>query len=231
MPTYNIIGDIHGRTNWKELVDEDCINVFVGDYFDPYTFIPFVELQHNFQEIIDLKKRLPDKVIMLYGNHDYEYLPGITEESSRYDSLNASKITNLLTENETMFYGVAYAIEESYIVTHAGITKPWIRKYLPEAIDYLPSKMAEAINTLWLNNKSAFGFRENAEPFDYYGESIDHSPIWVRPISLGHCNIYKRTNVIQIVGHSHVQTITEDDNAIFVDCLGTSTKSKRITVE
>lgn len=231
MPTYNIIGDIHGRTNWKELVDEDCINVFVGDYFDPYTFIPFVELQHNFQEIIDLKKRLPDKVIMLYGNHDYEYLPGITEESSRYDSLNASKITNLLTENETMFYGVAYAIEESYIVTHAGITKPWIRKYLPEAIDYLPSKMAEAINTLWLNNKSAFGFRENAEPFDYYGESFDHSPIWVRPITLGYCNIYKRTNVIQIVGHSHVQTITEDDNAIFVDCLGTSTKSKRITVE
>ena len=231
MPTYNIIGDIHGRTNWKGLVDEDCINVFVGDYFAPYTFIPFFELQRNFQEIIDLKKRMPDKVILLYGNHDYEYLPGITEESSRYDSLNASKITNLLTENESLFYGVAYAIGESYIVTHAGITKPWIRKYLPEAIDYLPGKMAEAINTLWLNNKSAFGFRENAEPFDYYGESIGHSPIWMRPISLGYCNIYKRTNVIQIVGHSHVPTITEDDNAIFVDCLGTRAKSKRITVE
>lgn len=231
MPTYNIIGDIHGRTNWKGLVSEDFINIFVGDYFDPYTFIPFVELQHNFQEIIDLKKRLPDKVILLYGNHDYEYLPGITEESSRYDSLNACKITNLLTENESLFYGVAYAIGESYIVTHAGITKPWIRKYLPEAIDYLPSKMADAINTLWLNNKSAFGFRENAEPLDYYGESIDHSPIWVRPISLGYSNIYKRTNVIQIVGHSHVTTITEDDNAIFVDCLGTRAKSKRITVE
>lgn len=231
MTTYNIIGDIHGRTNWKGLFNEDFINIFVGDYFDPYTFIPFIELQHNFQEIIDLKKRLPDKVILLYGNHDYEYLPGITEESSRYDSLNASKITNLLTENESLFYGVAYAIGESYIVTHAGITKPWIRKYLPEAIDYLPGKMADAINTLWLNNKSAFGFRENAEPFDYYGESIDHSPIWVRPISLGYCNIYKRTNVIQIVGHSHVPTITEDDNTIFVDCLGTRAKSKHITLE
>ena len=112
-----------------------------------------------------------------------------------------------------------------------GITKPWIRKYLPEAIDYLPGKMAEAINALWLTNKSAFGFRENAEPFDYYGESIDHSPIWVRPISLGYCNIYKRTNIIQIVGHSHVPTITEDGNAIFVDCLGTRAKSKRITLE
>ena len=162
---------------------------------------------------------------------DYEYLPGIIEESSRYDSLNANKITNLLAENESMFYGVAYAIGESYIVTHAGITKPWIRKYLPEAIDYLPGKMAEAINTLWLNDKSAFGFRANADPFDFYGESIDHSPIWVRPISLGYSNIYKRTDVIQIVGHSKVKTITEDLNAVFVDCLESVTKSKRINLD
>ena len=90
MPTYNIIGDIHGRTNWKGLVNEDFINIFVGDYFDPYTWIPFYELQQNFQEIIDLKKQLPDKVVLLYGNHDYEYLPSISEESSRYDFLNAN---------------------------------------------------------------------------------------------------------------------------------------------
>ncbi len=231
MPTYNIIGDIHGRPSWKDLVDETCVNIFVGDYFDPYTPIPFVELLHNFQEIIDLKQKQPDKTILLYGNHDYEYLPGITEKSSRHDSLNASKITELLTENESLFYGVAYAIGESYIVTHAGITKPWVRKYLPEAIGFLPSEMAEAVNALWLGDKAAFGFRKNADLFDFYGESIEHSPIWVRPISFGYCNIYKKTNVIQIVGHSHVQTITEDENAIFVDCLGTTTKSKRITLD
>lgn len=231
MPTYNIIGDIHGRTNWKELVDEDCINIFVGDYFDPYTWIPFVELKCNFQEIIDFKQKHPDKVVLLYGNHDYEYLPGISEESSRYDFLNASKITKLLTENESSFHGVAYAIGERYIVTHAGITKPWVEKYLPEAIDFLPSKMTEAINTLWLNDKDAFGFRNNADFGDFYGESVGHSPIWVRPVSLRYCNIYKRTDVIQIVGHSKVKTITEAINAIFVDCLGTTTQSKRITLE
>ena len=231
MPTYNIIGDIHGRTNWKELVDEDCVNIFVGDYFDPYTWIPFIELQQNFQEIIDLKKRLPENVILLYGNHDYEYLSGISEESSRYDFLNANKITKLLIENESLFHGVAYAIGERYIVTHAGITKPWIRKYLPEALDFLPSKMAEAVNTLWLNDKSAFGFRNNADFGDFYGESVEHSPIWVRPVSFGYCNIYNRTDVIQVVGHSKVKTITEDGNAIFVDCLETVAKSKRITLE
>jgi hypothetical protein len=228
MPTYNIIGDIHGRTNWKELVDEDCINIFVGDYFDPYTWTPFFKLQQNFQEIIDLKKQLPDKVVLLYGNHDYEYLPGISEESSRYDALNAPKIAKLLTENESLFHGVAYAIGERYIVTHAGISKPWVRRYLPEAIDYLPSKLAEAINALWRNNKSAFGFRGNADFGDFYGESVEHSPIWIRPNSLRYCNIYKRTDVVQIVGHSKVDTITEDINAVFVDCLEMVTKSKRI---
>ena len=231
MPTYNIIGDIHGRTNWKELVNEDFINIFVGDYFDPYTSIPFVELQQNFQEIIDFKKNHPDKVVLLYGNHDYEYLPHISEQSNRYDYLNVSKITKLLTENESLFYGAAYAIGERYIVTHAGITKPWVEKYLPEAIDYLPNKLAEAINTLWLNNKSAFGFMENTNWLDRKGECVEHSPIWVRPISFGDSNIYNSTDVFQIVGHSKVKTITENGNAIFVDCLVTTTQSKQITLE
>ena len=35
MATYNIIGDIHGRTCWKELVQDDFVNIFVGDYLDP----------------------------------------------------------------------------------------------------------------------------------------------------------------------------------------------------
>lgn len=46
---YNIIGDIHGRTCWKDLVREDCVNIFVGDYFDPYDGIQFEErsLEHT----------------------------------------------------------------------------------------------------------------------------------------------------------------------------------------
>ena len=72
MPTYNIIGDIHGRDAWKRLVDESCINIFVGDYFDPYDRIHFMDLQYNFMEIIEYKKKHPENVVLLYGNHDYE---------------------------------------------------------------------------------------------------------------------------------------------------------------
>ena len=40
MTAYNIIGDIHARVCWKNLVQEDCVNIFVGDYFDPYEYVP-----------------------------------------------------------------------------------------------------------------------------------------------------------------------------------------------
>lgn len=75
MSKYIVLGDIHGRTSWKDLVDENSINVFVGDYFDPYQLMHFMDLQHNFMEIIEYKKKYPENVVLLYGNHDYEYLP------------------------------------------------------------------------------------------------------------------------------------------------------------
>lgn len=231
MTIYNIIGDIHGRTSWKELVDEDCINIFVGDYFDPYGRISIDALCDNFKEIIALKQRLPDKVILLYGNHDYAYLPKVHELNSRYDTQNAKTIASLFVENQDLFYGVAYAVGENYIVTHAGITKAWKNKYLPDLDDISPSKMEKAINKLWRLSKSAFGFKGNADFMDFYGESTCHSPIWVRPQSLEMGNLYRGTDIIQIVGHTQFKDITEVLNTIFVDCLGCVAKSKRITIE
>ena len=45
MKKFNVIGDIHGRTKWKELVKDDAVNIFVGDYFDPYDDYTFEELK------------------------------------------------------------------------------------------------------------------------------------------------------------------------------------------
>ena len=231
MATYNIIGDIHGRTSWKDLVDETCINVFVGDYFDPYQPMTIFDLKRNFLAIVEYKKARPDNVVLLYGNHDYEYLPNVNEQSSRYNGLYAKSIRDLLVDAAPLFHGVAYAIGEKYLVTHAGVTRPWKDKYLPDVTNINPSSMARAINALWESDKPAFGFRYNAEMFDFYGESPQHSPIWVRPQMLGWHNLYKRTDVIQIVGHSQVKNITDSGDVVFVDCLGTTTKSKRITLD
>ena len=228
MATYNIIGDIHGRNSWKQLVDESCINVFVGDYFDPYDYLSFDDLGNNYLDIIAYKKAHPENVVLLYGNHDYEYLPNINEQSNRYDEDNAQHITWLLEKYANLFYGVAYPIGEDYIVSHAGITRHWKEKYLSEIDDISPNKMAEAINDLWRTDKDAFGFVANAEPFDYYGESVGHSPIWVRPNSLCMDNLYKDSRVKQIVGHTQMVDIVEIEGIVIVDCLGSEAKSLKI---
>lgn len=219
VPTYNIIGDIHGRDAWKRLVDEDCINIFVGDYFDPYGEIHFMDLQFNFNEIIEYKKKHPENVVLLYGNHDYNYFSGIYEKSNRFDDKNAETITWLLMKTIDLFEGVAYAIGEDYLVTHAGVTSDWKNAYLPHITDISPIKMAAAINDLWKKDKKPFSFSTNCYGRDWYGENPHHSPIWVRPESLCLHNLYKGTNVKQIVGHTRLREIAEAEGVIMVDCL------------
>lgn len=228
MSKYNIIGDIHGRDSWRRLVDENCINVFVGDYFDPYEDIHFMDLQYNFMEIIEFKKKHPDNVVLLYGNHDFEYLPGVFEKSNRFDGLNAQTISWLLMKTIDLFEGVAYAIGEDYLVTHAGVTSDWKNTYLPHVADIKPSSMAAAINDLWRKDKTPFSFGANCYGNDFCGEDPHHSPIWVRPESLCLHNLYKGTSVKQIVGHTKMKEITEVAGVVLVDCLDTVEQSYKV---
>ena len=72
MPTCNIISKIHGSDTWKRLVDEDCVNVFVGKYFDPYLDIIIEKLEQNFMEIVEYKRKHRKNTVLLYGNHDID---------------------------------------------------------------------------------------------------------------------------------------------------------------
>ena len=228
MPTYNIIGDIHGRDAWKRLVDDDCINVFVGDYFDPYRFFPFEEMESNFLEITEYKKEHPNKVVLLYGNHDASYLPDTDDLTNRYDQKNAIRIKELFNITKDLFEGVAYAIGNEYLITHAGVTSVWKNTYLPEITDTNPTSMAAAINELWDKEKRPFAFMPNYYGKDLYGDDPHHSPLWVRPESLCLHNLYRNTSVKQIVGHTKVKEITEVNGVILVDCLNTVKQSFKV---
>lgn len=116
----NVIGDIHGRTCWKDLIIDDGVNVFVGDYFDPYEDISHQQLEDNFKEILKLKEERPE-TILLIGNHDAHYIYG--EESSRYDLYFADTANKLLTENaDKMQVAVAFGAN---LITHAGVSVVW----------------------------------------------------------------------------------------------------------
>ncbi len=224
----NVIGDIHGRTNWKDLVKEDAINVFLGDYFDPYDRIPAEDLMANFMDICDFKRSHPE-TILLYGNHDMHYIsPYYGGTTTRYDGRNAKRFKELFDESEDLFYGVAYAPDSKHLITHAGVTRSWLDKYLdtddftgiwlPDGSKVPTTKEVEAfINDLWWNSKDTdghhekqeFSFRENCDYWDTYGETPTQSPVWIRPNTLVEDNAYRETEVVQIVGHTQVQRVVD----------------------
>lgn len=225
MTAYNIIGDIHARACWKNLVQEDCVNIFVGDYFDPYEYVPHVDRIANFQEILDFKRQRPETVL-LYGNHDLHYLIA-DEHYSRYEARYANEYWSAFTQAKTLFHGIAFPIEDKALVTHAGVTKEWYEKYLGAYQSESLTEVAAKINRLWEEDKKAFTFDANATEWDdFYGISPTHSPLWVRPDTLVKHNLFAGTDIKQIIGHSQTGAgITKDHNIICVDCLGTKEKS------
>ena len=119
---YNIIGDIHGRSNWKRLVREDCVNIFVGDYFSPYVPMEIEDQIANFMDIIMYKSKHPETIILL-GNHDEDHWH-IHERYSRFDPIHFAEIKAIFEENKD-YVQVAYSIENKAIVTHAGVSLIW----------------------------------------------------------------------------------------------------------
>lgn len=222
---YNIIGDIHGRTCWKELVQDDCINIFAGDYLDPYEDMPYDDMMQNFREIIAYKQAHPETVL-LYGNHDLHYISD-ADKSSRYDRSHAAQNRQFFEDTKPLFHGIAYAINNDVLVTHAGVTKEWYEKEFGEYHGEPLSDIAEDINDLWWHNKREFTFLTNASsPYDIYGESPTHSPVWIRPWILAEHNLFAGTPIKQVFGHTQIDDITTvSDNLICIDCLGTKVKS------
>lgn len=229
MNRYNIIGDIHGRACWKELVRDECVNIFVGDYMDPYEDekIPVEQVVRNFVDIVAYKMAHP-QTVLLYGNHDLHYIT-TKDRSSRYDALHAETIQQVFEQTKHLFAGVAYAIENKALVTHAGVSKEWYEKEFGAYEGAKPSEAADDINDLWKHNKVEFSFDANATSrYDLSGESPTHSPLWIRPWGLKGHDLFAIAPYKQIFGHSQVNDIIIDGNLVCVDCLGSMVKSFQI---
>lgn len=217
MNRFNVIGDIHGRDNWKELLKEGATNIFVGDYFDPYDDISFEDMRNNFLEIIEA----PYEKILLIGNHDAHYLYG--EESSRFDHKNENQIRELLLEFEDQMQ-LTYA-SENYLVSHAGVGIGWYNRFISN-VEKTPKEISKAINDKWKKKKyEYFQFETNRIGFDFCGTSKDHSCLWIRPQTLVENNVFEGTLYKQVIGHTQFNKIQEKDRIIFTDVLDLTTES------
>lgn len=240
-----VIGDIHGRSNWQKIDLEQYDKVvFMGDYFDPYAYnISYDDRWDNFQKILELKKKDPFKVILLFGNHDFHYLPNIREKYSRYDNTMAldpkfrvGETFEKLLHDDVLLLG--YTVPGTRLFfSHATISIPWYNRFIlgktkseiEEAPVLAVPDLEEARVRLEvvMNRIPIESYAFTDAYWDVYGYDPSNSPLWWRCMNqygdgLQVENILK--GLIQVNGHTQMrelrsQYIGEDSAVVLVDIL------------
>jgi hypothetical protein len=217
-----VIGDIHGRDIWKQIVakehDDTDEFVFVGDYFDSFT-IKGPDQINNFLDIIEFRNTsIYHKVTLLIGNHDYHYYPGIDETgTSGYQTLLAPSIKHVVGDNK-QYLQAAYQVDD-FVFSHAGLSSIWLDDIIE---DWDANNVVNKVNELFQYQPGLIAYRSfkmvnETEWYGAqgYGDETFQGPLWIRPKSLMKANYDTlRNQIIQVVGH------TPQDN---IDIKGKST--------
>ena len=206
------IGDIHGRDYWKQIIEQEQdanVFVFVGDYFDSFT-IKGPDQINNFLDIVEFKKSSKVPVILLIGNHDYHYYPGIEDSgTSGYQTLMAPSIKHVVSDNK-QYLQAAYQVGE-FVFTHAGLSSEWLDDIVNGwSVDSLDATINDLFR--FQPNKLAYRSYKQVGSTVYgvggYGSETFQGPLWIRPKALMAANKKTlRKQIIQVVGHTPQETI------------------------
>lgn len=215
------VPDLHGKDTWKKLeVDSFDKLVFLGDYIDSKGKIGLQEELANLQAIIELKKRWPDKVVLLLGNHDIQYLyfPKYLSSSINYDG--QPDFTSLFVQNSVLFQA-AYQVE-NHVWTHAGLSKAWLRHYYPIMKPFIEHDILSELAHV-LNKMQAQHMEILATCSMIRGGMSAYGGIFWADMSETHDDHLQ--GIHQYVGHTKVAEILKvgDRNGSihFLDCLNT----------
>ncbi len=123
-----VIGDLHGKNCWRD-IDIDAFDkvIFLGDYVDHWT-LPDAEIFRNLNEIIELKIANREKVELLLGNHDVQYLYYPNYLCSGFRPGMQRLLTAQFNANRQLFK-IAYQ-KGKYLFSHAGVTNQWYQQFL-----------------------------------------------------------------------------------------------------
>lgn len=198
-----VIPDVHGRDFWKRAVEDTSCEriVFLGDYVDPYKRegIDGGMALGVFFDVLELKKRCPDRVVLLLGNHDLHYLSAHFRAlacGTRYDEDLADILSNLMNVHRDDF---CLAHEETvngkrFLFTHAGVTSSWYQRHYMA----IRALNAEHLNGLLL---TAEGVAALAEVGRFRGGAAPSgSMVWADSDEMRSSRPFP--DVYQIFGHS-----------------------------
>lgn len=255
------IGDVHGRDDWKFLthgsprdydswrtsvdagastddvlpyVNFDKI-IFIGDYADSFDLSNII-IKKNLEDIVHFKKCLGDRVVLLLGNHDVQYIVH-NQGCSGYRSAMRHDLYQIFSENSG-FFKVAHEEEgedgSNWLWTHAGVTSGWYGKSLLKSmynprfrlnsvvLDHKDTSVSGRINLAW---EMRMGDIFDVDG-DSGGMSVWAGPLWVRPNML---NYWPLEGYNQVMGHttqSDIWVVEEDPDGTpyegfkhyYVDC-------------
>lgn len=207
-----ILGDIHGRIIWQDIINKENPDkiVFLGDYVTTHENISSKQQCSNLEDILNYKENNPDKVILLRGNHDLQSLGYSWAECSGYDRV-VSKYMSDIKDRFLQLTQYIYVIPNTNILcSHAGISFDWLKSvevYLfkdnsqyddgSTDLDIIINK----INTI--EPCELFGFTPN-HINDFTGDSTTQPCTWIRPYTLLYSGIKE---YVHVVGHTPIKHI------------------------
>lgn len=206
-----VLGDIHGRTCWKDIYNKELpdLMIFLGDYFTSRDGISEEDQVKNFNDILKFKIDNKDNVILLRGNHDTEAL-GYSWAycHPRFYSKKLIDKPSFL-ENTQWVYCI-----DDFVFSHAGISEIWFNNLKCKFPDV---KTIGDINTIEPNE--LFGFTPDFRD-DYYGESKTQPLTWIRPGTLERYGLKGKTFICGHTRFPKVVNIKNDNcNIYYCDCL------------
>ena len=174
----------------------------IADDFDKEMNINLYE--ETYDAAISLAKGFPD-TLWCYGNHDLSYDWGYLETG--YSPYAESTVLRKLSELQRSLRNelqLAYVHRiDNVLFSHGGVTQEFVREHISTRESRDTDLVLDVINAL--------GKREMWK---------DNSPIWARP-QYGDMKMYLEKRLLQVVGHTPVERITQAGNLISCDVFST----------
>lgn len=207
-----VVADSHGSSVPLGIAQENLERsdkiIFLGDFFD-HEEKDYREQKQNFLDVINFKKNYSEKVVVLIGNHDANY---ILPDLHKWQPEHENEIESLILKNLDLI-DFAY-LEDRWLFSHAGFSEIWMHNQL--ACNSVSKDLIEL-----LNNQFHDGVFENLRftGISGYGDEVTQNPLWIRPESLMKSAV---CGVNQVVGHTEVPDdkrirIRENDKIVFLD--------------
>lgn len=142
-----VVADSHGSAVplgiARENIEASDKVIFLGDFFD-HGEKEYEDQKNNFLDVMDFKKQNPEKVIILIGNHDANY---ILPELRKWQPEHAKKIENMILGNLQL---IDFAcLEGNWLFSHAGFSEVWMKNQL--GCKGVSKELIELLNTQFHN--------------------------------------------------------------------------------